>query len=91
MGVAAVGHRRKLLAAIEALRGSATSAARSADLGSEVPSAEAPPGAGETGHGAEGHGAERRQLTVLFCDLAGNGIRLIDSAGFGIPGWPRGR
>ena len=63
MGVAAVGHRRKLLAAIAALRGAAPSVA---------PAAEPPPAHAGTGHGAGGHGAERRQLTVLFCDLAGS-------------------
>src|SRR5829696_2577996 len=72
MGVAAVGHRRKLLAAIAALRGSTSSAARSAEPVSEAPSTEAPPGAGGASHDADGHGAERRQLTVLFCDLAGS-------------------
>src|SRR5829696_5790244 len=72
MGVAAVGHRRKLLAAIAALRGSTTSAARSAEPASEAPSTEAPHGAGGASHDADGHGAERRQLTVLFCDLAGS-------------------
>jgi class 3 adenylate cyclase len=77
MGIAAVGHRRKLLAAIAVLRGAPPSIARGADPGAEAPSAEAPgtapsPSASEARHDAEGRGAERRHLTVLFCDLAGS-------------------
>ena len=52
IGVASVGHRRRLLDAIKALphdTGTATLAAR------DIPA-----------------GAERRQLTVMFCDLAGS-------------------
>ena len=63
IGVVAVGHRRKLLAAIAALRGPPPSAAP----GAEPPPAEPPPG-----DAGAGHGAERRQLTVLVCDLAGS-------------------
>ena len=62
MGVAAVGHRRKLLAAIAALR-------------SPPPSSAPPPapaGAGARRETDTGRGAERRHLTVLFCDLAGS-------------------
>src|SRR5215813_11438707 len=51
IGVAAVGHRRKLLAAIAALRSDADAAPE--------PTVGAPT-------------AERRQLTVMFCDLAGS-------------------
>jgi class 3 adenylate cyclase/predicted ATPase len=51
VGVVAIGHRRKLLAAI-------------AVLGSETPApAIAPPARAD---------AERRQLTVMFCDLVGS-------------------
>ena len=51
IGVVAIGHRRKLLAAI-------------AVLGSETPApAMAPPARAD---------AERRQLTVMFCDLVGS-------------------
>jgi len=51
IGVLAIGHRRKLLAAI-------------AVLGSETPApAMAPPARAD---------AERRQLTVMFCDLVGS-------------------
>lgn len=53
IGVASVGHRRRLLDAIAALHGPAPAAAPPA-----LPAA--PPA------------AERRQLTVLFCDLAGS-------------------
>ena len=58
IGVAAVGDRRRLLATIAALRGSAVPAAPVAPvaaLPSDVPAA-----------------AERRQLTVMFCDLVGS-------------------
>ncbi len=63
IGVAAVGDRRRLLDAIAALRCAALSVALAA---------EPPPGDAGADHGAEGRGAERRQLTVLFCDLAGS-------------------
>ena len=57
MGVAAVGHRRKLLAAIAALRGMPSSVARGAEPAEEASSAAAlgtatPPGAAEAGHDA---------------------------------------
>src|SRR5271169_2227138 len=51
IGVVAIGHRRKLLAAIAALRSEV----------SPVPETAAPAEA-----------AERRQLTVMFCDLVGS-------------------
>jgi class 3 adenylate cyclase len=51
LGVSLVGHRRKLLAAIAALRGEVDTAPQSA--------------AGDAT-------AERRQLTVMFCDLVGS-------------------
>ena len=59
LGVASVGHRRKLLAAIAALREGALSAQSPTVkpgpvIGHEVPE------------------AERRQLTVMFCDLVGS-------------------
>ena len=56
IGVAAIGHRRKLLEAIAALDVSAPTAA----VRAAVSDASAP---------AE---AERRQLTVMFCDLVGS-------------------
>ncbi len=56
VGVTSVGHRRKLLDAIAALKDGATQAAAQAR-------ADAVPRPAE---------AERRQLTVLFCDLVGS-------------------
>ena len=56
IGVAAVGHRRKLLAAIAALGTSATTAAVTAAVSGASASTD----------------AERRQLTVMFCDLVGS-------------------
>jgi class 3 adenylate cyclase/predicted ATPase len=58
IGIAAVGHRRRLLEAIAALAGQPQAAPTTADAG--VPQATKPPE------------AERRQLTVLFGDLAGS-------------------
>ena len=56
LGVTSIGHRRKLLAAIAALRGDAAHAATEA-----APAATPAPSE-----------AERRQLTVMFCDLVGS-------------------
>jgi class 3 adenylate cyclase len=56
IGVAAVGHRRKLLDAIAALGASAPTAAATG----AVSGASTPPD------------AERHQLTVMFCDLVGS-------------------
>ena len=61
IGVVAIGHRRKLLEAIAAL-GAQAPAARN-------PLPSPPPLAGEGRAGAD---AERRQLTVMFCDLVGS-------------------
>ncbi len=57
LGIKSIGHRRKLLAAIAALRGAAPE-----------PVTEIPP----TATAAIGSEAERRQLTVMFCDLVGS-------------------
>ena len=54
LGITSIGHRRKLLAAIAALRGVASE-----------PVTEPEP----TTAAAVGGEAERRQLTVMFCDL----------------------
>ncbi len=54
LGVTLVGHRRKLLAAIAALRGDDRPAPAPPDQDAPVPA------------------AERRQLTVMFCDLVGS-------------------
>src|SRR5579862_6907075 len=61
IGVTSVGHRRKLLAAIAALR---------AEPGRDL----APSAAGTTSASVPFpiSDAERRQLTVMFCDLAGS-------------------
>ncbi len=56
LGVTLVGHRRRLLDAIAA-------------LGAAVPAATVTPGSGDAPAPAE---AERRQLTVMFCDLVGS-------------------
>ena len=58
IGVTAVGHRRMLLEAIAALGASASTSTVTAAAVSDVSAA-----AGE---------AERRQLTVMFCDLVGS-------------------
>jgi class 3 adenylate cyclase/predicted ATPase len=62
LGVAALGHRRKLLDAIAALRADASGKAASADVAtaSNAPSA------------APEDRAERRQVTVMFSDLVGS-------------------
>ena len=62
LGVASIGHRRRLLDAIAALVGETPAPAGS-------PLSDAPPQAGEGRVGGE---AERRQLTVMFCDLVGS-------------------
>ena len=56
LGITSIGHRRKLLAAIAALRGEAP------EPGTETAPAAAP----------IAPEAERRQLTVMFCDLVGS-------------------
>ena len=56
LGIMVIGHRRKLLAAIAALR-------------SGGPLPDSPPLAADARVGGE---AERRQLTVMFCDLVGS-------------------
>jgi class 3 adenylate cyclase len=72
IGVTSVGHRRKLLSAIAALR--ATDAPPNltpptAPSGGPLPFP--PPQAGEGRVGVEAE-AERRQLTIMFCDLVGS-------------------
>jgi class 3 adenylate cyclase/predicted ATPase/ABC-type transport system involved in cytochrome c biogenesis ATPase subunit len=56
LGVASFGHRRKILSAIDALRPSAAAVAR--------PEMLAAPASSDSG--------ERRQLSVMFCDLVGS-------------------
>jgi class 3 adenylate cyclase/tetratricopeptide (TPR) repeat protein len=60
LGVTLIGHRRKLLSAIAALSAAAPALALTATPPSVAPPAPAP---------AQ---AERRQLTVMFCDLVGS-------------------
>src|SRR5271169_1600624 len=60
LGVTLIGHRRKLLSAIAALGAAAPAPAPTATPASVPPPAPAP---------AQ---AERRQLTVMFCDLVGS-------------------
>src|SRR3954452_16206644 len=62
LGIGSIGHRRKLLATIAALRASELPPSRSADVHVAPSPAMPPPAAG----------AERRQLTVMFADLVGS-------------------
>jgi len=62
LGVTSIGHRRKLLAAIAALRPAAPSVPDVAAAGSVRVSSSC----------TAISGAERRQLTVMFCDLVGS-------------------
>src|SRR5262245_62813443 len=61
LGVSLIGHRRKLLAAIAALASSPASNDGRANSHNR-----------DQGSGAEVDVAERRQLTVMFCDLVGS-------------------
>src|SRR5215471_21296470 len=65
LGVVSIGHRRKLLAAITALREGPTPSRDAAD---RIPG----PVAKEDTSGPASPTAERRQLTVMFCDLVGS-------------------
>jgi hypothetical protein len=60
LGVASLGHRRKLLDAISALRADASGKAPSADIATASNAPSAPPE----------DRAERRQVTVMFSDLS---------------------
>jgi class 3 adenylate cyclase len=62
LGVTALGHRRKLLAAIAALRDDASGKASSVDTATSSSAPSAPPE----------DRAERRQVTVMFSDLVGS-------------------
>jgi class 3 adenylate cyclase/tetratricopeptide (TPR) repeat protein len=65
LGVTSIGHRRKLLAAIATLRdGGPTHSS------APISSTEPIPRDGDAGVGASS--GERRQLTVMFCDLVGS-------------------
>lgn len=65
IGVAAVGHRLRILKAIESIA-TAQDPAETSETVTEPPPGPSPP------HTAPGDDAERRQLTVLFCDLVGS-------------------
>jgi class 3 adenylate cyclase len=62
LGVASLGHRRKLLDAIAALR---------TDASGKAPSADVPTASGASSVTPEDR-AERRQVTVMFSDLVGS-------------------
>jgi class 3 adenylate cyclase len=66
IGVAALGHRKRLLEAIAALRGGAAPAS------GEPPVEARPSPAVPSTPAAARSEAERRQLTVMFCDLVGS-------------------
>lgn len=63
LGVTLIGHRRRLLDAIAAL---SPSPAVPSDAPNDAP------GRGDRAGQAPSASAERRQLTVLFCDLVGS-------------------
>jgi class 3 adenylate cyclase/tetratricopeptide (TPR) repeat protein len=64
LGVAALGHRLKILRAAAALRSTPSAAAPGAAAAPVAPPVSSAP--------APGADAERRQLTVMFCDLVGS-------------------
>ena len=73
LGVALVGHRRRLLDAIARLRDATPDSDGAAAVGAIEPSAAvAEPGADHGGRPPLRPEAERRQLTVMFVDLVGS-------------------
>src|SRR6478672_6997215 len=66
LGIASVGHRRKLLDAISELR-----SATPATAGPETPISPGPPASPGPARASE-IAAERRPITVMFCDLVGS-------------------
>ena len=64
IGVGSVGHRRRLLDALAILRAGTASSAATIPPAPKVPGEEAPREARQQ--------AERRQLTIMFCDLVGS-------------------
>jgi class 3 adenylate cyclase len=68
IGVASLGHRRRILKAIAALNGPAAAAAQASAPSAAKPAAVAPPEPRIASAGA----GERRYLTVMFCDLVGS-------------------
>lgn len=71
LGVASIGHRRKLLAAIAALSGAAPSS-EAAPTPKPGQAKAGPPKTGPVPEPAAAAAAERRQLTILFCDVVGS-------------------
>jgi class 3 adenylate cyclase/predicted ATPase len=65
LGVSSIGHRRKLLSAMAVLREATLPASEKTD----PPATRA---AEEIAHDPASSSAERRQLTVMFCDLVGS-------------------
>ena len=65
LGVTSIGNRRKLLAAIAVLRDELVRSREGAASSTAPDPSEGPGGPGS-------QGAERRQLTVMFCDLVGS-------------------
>jgi class 3 adenylate cyclase len=66
MGITSIGHRRRLLEAIAALRSEA------APTGGLVPVSPTPPASLTDYESLTETTGERRQLTVMFCDLVGS-------------------
>lgn len=66
LGVASMGHRKKILRALNALVQPLTLIQPT-----HLPSPSPPPDATPVPEKAESDQAERRQLTVMFCDLEG--------------------
>jgi class 3 adenylate cyclase len=62
LGVAGVGHRRQLMVAVAKLKVPPTTDTASSAIATS----------GSLGEDAVPHGGERRQLTVMFCDLVGS-------------------
>ena len=69
LGVSSMGHRKKLLQAIAALAAASAPGTQSNTERQASASLAVPPSANSRGAIAEG--GERRQLTVLFCDMVG--------------------
>jgi class 3 adenylate cyclase/predicted ATPase len=65
LGVTSIGHRRRMLAAITLLREQPVAESEKAGLA-------AAPTENQMGHDPAASTAERRQLTVMFCDLVGS-------------------
>jgi len=69
LGVATLGDRKRLLKALAALAAPPAAAGSAAPLNGPTPPAAVAASVAEPAHG---HEAERRQLTVMFCDMVGS-------------------